>query len=89
MSLVRLKTLYCIATMAISILLAFFGGWIGWLAAVLILASALPAWRMVIKAAGDTGAREALTVIQYQLRRRSKSDDEDAPASQDRQAVRR
>jgi len=37
MSLARLKSLYCIAVMAIGTLLAFFGDWIGWLAAVIIL----------------------------------------------------
>lgn len=90
MSLARLKTLYCIAVMAVGTLLAFFGGVVGWLAAVIILSSALPAWRAVISIAGDTGAHEALTVFQHQLQdRRSTRDDEAAPASQDQQAIRR
>ena len=54
MPLARLKTLYCIAAMAIGTLLAVLGGFVGWLAAVLILASALPAWKMVIRSAAKS-----------------------------------
>lgn len=90
MSLARLKTLYCIAVMAVGTLLAFFGGVVGWLAAVLILSSALPAWRVVIGVAGDTGAQEALKVLQRQLyQRRSAIIDEAAPISQDQPVARR
>lgn len=68
MPLGRIKALYCIAVMAIGILLAFFGGVVGWLAAVLVLSSALPAWKMVIENAEDRGADRALSVVQYQIR---------------------
>lgn len=47
MSLRRIKTLYCLAVIAIGVLLAALGGWVGWLAAVLVLGGALPGWKAV------------------------------------------
>lgn len=44
MSLHRLKTLYCIAVIALGIILAVVGGIVGWIAAILILGGALPGW---------------------------------------------
>ncbi len=54
MPLSRLKTLYCIVAISIGSLLAFFGGWVGWFASVLILSCALPAWKMVIRSAAKS-----------------------------------
>lgn len=53
----RYKTLYCVIVMAAGVILAARAGFIGWLAAVLILSFALPAWRAVVEAAQIVGAR--------------------------------
>lgn len=79
MSLGQLKTLYCIAVMAIGTLLAFFGGIIGWLAAVLILTSALPAWRMVVGVIRS----DTITAFEYRARLRAHSKERPATALQD------
>lgn len=71
MSLARLKTLYCIAVMAVGTLLAFFGGVVGWLAAVLILSSALPAWRYVTDSAFDATLDDAESVLLAERQRRA------------------
>ena len=71
MTLRRMKTLYCIAVMAIGILLTALGGLLGWIAAILLLSGALPGWAIATRAASDQGASEALSVVKHHLRRRN------------------
>ena len=47
MSLRRMKTLYCVAVIAVSIMLANVGSIVYWLAAVTVLAGALPVFRAI------------------------------------------
>jgi membrane associated rhomboid family serine protease len=64
MSLRRIKTLYCLAVIAIGVLLAALGGWVGWLAAVLVLSGALPMFRVIGRAEHQQrqqGKEDALT----------------------------
>ena len=68
MSLARLKTLYCIAVMAAGIILAARAGFIGWLAAILILSCALPAWRMVVSAVRSN----TITAFEYRAHLRAR-----------------
>ena len=64
MSLRRIKTLYCLAVIAIGVLLAALGGWIGWVAAVLVLSGALPMYHSLIKAM----ARQNIAIFLDHLR---------------------
>lgn len=67
MSLRRIKTLYCLAVIAIGVLLAALGGWVGWLAAVLVLSGALPMFRVIGRAAAGsalTGAWDKLILLE-------------------------
>ena len=79
MPLARLKTLYCIAAMAIGTLLAVLGGFVGWLAAVLILASALPAWRAVVGIVRS----DTITAFEYRAQLLVRSKERPAVMSQE------
>lgn len=50
MSLARIKTLYCVAVIAIAIVLDCTGEIVGWATAVVMLAGALPVFHLVISA---------------------------------------
>lgn len=54
MSLRKLKTLYCLSVMAVGVILTAIGGMLGWLVAVIILSSALPAWKLVVRSASES-----------------------------------
>lgn len=64
MSLRKAKTLYCIIVMAVALILAGLAGWIGQLAAIIILASALPGWRLITRAAATNALSGALTLLE-------------------------
>lgn len=70
MSLRRIKTLYCLAVIAIGVLLAALGGWVGWLAAVLVLSGALPGWIMGVRAI----RLNTITVFEYRAQTRARSE---------------
>lgn len=70
MSLRRMKTLYCIAVIAIAILLFATGSFVYWIASMVLLGGALPGWRIATREASDQGASEALRVVKHHLRRR-------------------
>lgn len=53
MSLSRVKTIYCVSVIAIALVLDCTGGAIGWIAAVVLLAGALPLFRLVTCASAD------------------------------------
>lgn len=46
----RIKTLYCVAVIAIAIVLSCTGGLIGWITSIVVLAGALPMFRVVRRA---------------------------------------
>ncbi len=70
MSLRRIKLLYCITVVAIAVILASFGQLIGWIAAVVVLAGALPMFGAVKRAAGDSAADETLRIVEHHLTHR-------------------
>lgn len=47
MALRRLKVLYCLVILFVSLILASLAGWVGQVAAVLLLGSALPGWQLI------------------------------------------
>lgn len=71
MSLHKAKTLFCIAAMAIAVLLVAAGGTVYWLASIIVLGSALPGWRFVTRSATnegvEQGADKALEIIEHRL----------------------
>lgn len=67
MSLHQLKTVYCLAVIAIGILLASHGGVVSWLASIALLAGALPMFNAVSGVAGDDAADETLKVVERHL----------------------
>ena len=71
----RYKTLYCVIVMAAGVILAARAGFIGWLAAVLILSFALPAWRAVTEVAKNMGYVNALRWAENHLQ---SAEDQDA-----------
>lgn len=77
----RYKTLYCVAVMAAGVILAARAGFIGWLAAVLILAFALPAWRAVTRSAASQALLNTFILLEDDLR-----NPKDDQASGDRKA---
>ncbi len=70
MSLRRVKTLYCIAVMAIGILLASTGDLAYWLASVIVLGGALPLYRVMGHAAFDESLDDAESALIAEQRRR-------------------
>jgi hypothetical protein len=85
MTLRRMKTLYCVAVMAIGILLAA-SGMIGWITAVILLSSALPSW----KAATHAAAKSALIGFRGDLAHANiRHTEATRQASEDRRAARR
>lgn len=67
MSLHRIKTLYCIAVISIAVILDCVGGLLGWTAAVVLLAGALPLFGIVCQAAEIKGAQSALIRIRQRV----------------------
>jgi predicted Na+-dependent transporter len=63
----RVKTIYCIAVIAIAIILVSFGQLIGWLAAIVVLAGALPMFRVVTQTSADA----TLTAVEERRRARA------------------
>lgn len=86
MSLRKVKTLYCIAVMAIAIVLAVLGHWVGWVTAVVLLSGALPGWRLATRTAASSALIGFRQNLVNEATIRTQSTD---PASEDRQAVRR
>lgn len=70
MSLRRMKTLYCIAAMALAIILTWTGILLCWIAAVALLSGALPGWSIATRVASDQGADQALSVVERHLTHR-------------------
>lgn len=67
MSFRRIKTLYCLAVIAIGVLLAALGGWIGWIAAVLVLGGALPMFRVIGQQSEQNTKRQTLQELTVDL----------------------
>lgn len=70
MSLRRAKTLYCIAVMAIGILLASTGELAYWIASVIVLGGALPLYRVMGHAVFDESLDDAESALVAEQRRR-------------------
>lgn len=86
MSLRRMKTLYCVSVMAVALILAALAGPIGVIAAIVILAGALPGWKVAIRTAATSALRSAkATLILPEDVHRSPAVDQ---SSEDRQANR-
>ena len=78
MSLRRAKTLYCVTMIAVSVLLAAWGGVLGCAAGALLLAGALPLFKVI----GQTHSGNMLTAFEYRARARlSKRHEEKQPVS--------
>lgn len=73
MSLRRVKTIYCASAITIALVLDCTGGMIGWIAAVVLLAGALPLFRLVIWASADATLND---VERRRANRRETSADE-------------
>lgn len=67
MSLKRIKMLYCIAVIAIGVLLATTGGVLGWIAAVLVLSGALPMFRVIDHQSKQNTKRQTLQELTADL----------------------
>lgn len=72
MTLPRIKALYCIAVIAVAIILDWVGGWVGWVTAVVVLSGALPMFDALVRAASDQGADEAFNVVERRLVHRNR-----------------
>jgi hypothetical protein len=70
MTLRKVKILYCIAMIAIGVLLAADGGWVYWLASVTILSVALPAFRLIRRVVSDERLDEAESILLAEQQRR-------------------
>ena len=64
MSLRRAKTLYCVTMIAVSVLLAAWGGALGCAAGALLLAGALPSWALI----GRSWKETTLTALEQRRR---------------------
>lgn len=70
MSLRKAKTLFCIATIAIAVLLYAAGGAVYLMASIVVLGGALPSWELITKVVGDKATDDALTAFEYRVRDR-------------------
>jgi len=63
MKLERVRLLYCIAVIAIAVILDCTGGFIGWTAAVVVLAGALPLFNIGCQAAANREKQRTLAEV--------------------------
>lgn len=82
MSLRRMKVLYCVVVIALGLILASQAGDIGQIAAVLLLASALPGWKLAMRTAAISALRN--TRAQFTLPEDAHHNPSIDPVSEDR-----
>lgn len=70
MPLRRIKTLYCVTVMAVAVLLFAAGGIIYWAASIVLLAGALPIFRLIRRVVSDERFDEAESILLAEQRRR-------------------
>ena len=83
MSLRRITTLYCIAVIAIGVLLATLGGFVGWLAAMLVMGGALPLYRLISWQNAQAGREGVLIDLANDLIPDHRDNPLSAPEAQD------
>lgn len=86
MSLGQIKAIYCIAVVLIVLVLVYAAGLIGLVAAVLILAGALPMFRAVSWAAESQGADKAIADLRRRWHAHHAGVDEEAAVTPHRPA---
>ena len=82
MSLRRAKQIYCIVVISIALILVALAGGIGHITAIIILAGALPGWRVATRAAASSALRN--TRAQLTLPEDAPHTQEDDRSSEDR-----
>jgi hypothetical protein len=85
----RVKTIYCLAVIAVAIVLSCTGGLVGWIAAIIVLAGALPMFRAVNWTASNQGADEAIANLRHRWYAHHATPDEESASVVHRSANRR
>lgn len=82
----QVKTVYCVAVISVAVILASAAGLIGWVAAIIVLAGALPMFRAVSWAAEDNGADRAIADLRRRWYAHHATPDEESAAVAHRSA---
>lgn len=81
MSLRRMKTLYCVSAISIALILAALAGGIGEIAAIILLAGALPMFNIIFKTGEQRGKNDLLRAIEHRRASYQSTTAKDPPES--------